>query len=232
MELEALLALNGLTRFAPYAGRLAELTADLLEYNRHVNLTAVRDEAGVYLRHIVDSLTVEPFLPSGASLLDVGCGGGFPSLPLAIVRPDLRVTSLDSTAKKLVFIEKQAEKHSLSLVTCCARAEELGKGALREGYGAVCARGVAEMRMLCELCLPLVRVGGVFLAMKNGGCGEELDAAKKAVSVLGGEIAEIADVVLTDGTEDLHHAVIVVRKTALTPAQYPRDWNRISKKPL
>ena len=231
-ELNALLARNGLARFAPYAGQLAALTADLLDYNRHVNLTAIRDEAGVYLRHIADSLTLEPSLPSGASLLDVGCGGGFPSLPLAMVRPDLRVTSLDSTKKKLAFIDGQAEKHALGLVTCCARAEEMGKGEARETFDAVCARGVAELRMLCELCLPLVRVGGKCIAMKNGECEEELMAAAKAIKALGGELAENAAVTLTDGTVELHHAIIVLQKVAPTPKNYPRDWNHISKKPL
>jgi len=234
MELCELLALNGMERYSEYEDARCYLADDMLEYNKAVNLTAIRDTEGVYLRHIIDSLTVEKHIPQNASLIDIGCGGGFPSLPLAIVREDVTVTSLDSTLKKLKFIENHASSVGLkNITTLCERAEALGKNPKsRESYDVVTARGVCEMRMLCELCLPLTKKSGKFIAMKNGECEDELRAADKAVKELGGEIAEIETVTLTNGTEEIKHAVIIIQKITQTPITYPRDWARISKKPL
>ena len=167
-------------------------------------------------------------------MIDIGCGGGFPSLPVAIVREDVKVTSLDSTQKKLNFISNHASSVGLkNIITLCERAEAIGRTQKhRESYDVVTARGVCEMRMLCELCLPLTKKGGKFIAMKNGECEDELKAAMKAIKELGGEIAENETVSLTDGTAEIKHTVIVIHKTTETPSNYPREWPRISKKPL
>ena len=234
MDFIELLGLNRMDRYSEFADDLCYLCDDMLEYNKMVNLTAIRDRDGVWLRHIIDSLTLVPYLDENASIIDVGCGGGFPSLPIAIVRRDVNVTSLDSTQKKLRFIENHAKSVGLdNITTLCARAEEVGRDVKkRESYDIAVARGVCEMRMLCELCLPLVRVGGKFIAMKNGECVDELSAAKNAIKVLGGEITENAEVTLRDGNDEIKHSVIMIQKVSQTADVYPRDWAKISKKPL
>jgi len=234
MEFTELLALNGMEQYSEFADDLCYLADDMLEYNKMVNLTAIRDTEGVWLRHIIDSLTLVPYLDDGASVIDVGCGGGFPSLPIAVVRRDVKVTSLDSTQKKLRFIENHAKSVGLTnITTLCARAEEVGRDdKYREKFDIAVARGVCEMRMLCELCLPLIRVGGKFIAMKNGECTAELEAAKNAVTKLGGEITGNTEAVLRDGTDEIKHSVIMIQKITQCPTTYPRDWAKISKKPL
>ncbi len=232
--LSELLRLNSLDAYEEYADSLEYLTDDMLEYNKSVNLTAIRDAEGVYLRHIVDSLTLCPHLDDGVKLIDVGCGGGFPSLPIAIVREDVSVTSLDSTQKKLNFIDRHAKSVGLAnITTLCERAEAVGQSdAYREKFDVCVARGVCEMRMLAELCLPLVRVGGKFIAMKNGEVDEELESAKSAIVKLGGKIVEREDVELLSNDSPIKHSLIIIQKATESPKTYPRDWAKIQKKPL
>lgn len=203
------------------------LLDELLKFNAVTNLTAITDPYEVALRHFADSLTVAKKLPEGARVVDVGCGGGFPTLPLAIVRPDLAITALDSTAKKLVFVDNMAKKLSLSIETLAARAEEIPH--LRESFDASVSRAVARMNLLTELCLPLVKVGGIFVAMKGASGMEELDEARSGIEKLGGEVIEADAFSLASAGE---RVLVSVKKTAPTPSAYPRPWGKIKKKPL
>jgi 16S rRNA (guanine527-N7)-methyltransferase len=205
----------------------------LVEENEKYNLTAVTDEAGVILKHFADSAACAKYLPAGASLLDVGCGAGFPTLPLAILRPDLRITALDATAKRVRYVTDTAALFGLTNVTgVSARAEEYAKPPVRESFDCVTARAVANLRALSELCIPFVRVGGLFLSMKATGAREELDDARRAIGSLGAKVEKIEDFTLSDGGEVLSRTAILIRKTKPTDAAYPRPWAKILKKPL
>lgn len=209
------------------ADKFAILLDELLAFNAITNLTAITEPYEVALRHFADSLTVVPYIPEGASVIDVGCGGGFPTLPLAIARPDLTITALDSTAKKLVFVENMAKKLSLNVKTLAARAEEIP--ACRERFDVATSRAVARMNLLSELCLPLVKVGGEFVAMKGASGNEELDEAKNGIETLGGRVREVNAFTLASAGE---RVIIAVDKVTPTPPLYPRPWGKIKKKPL
>lgn len=215
------------------------LRCELLSFNAHTNITAITDDDGILLKHFLDSVTAAPYLPPGETILDVGTGGGFPALPLAIVRPDLSVTAMDSTAKKLAFSEKMREILALpALTTLCARAEEASHTALREQFGAVCARAVAALPVLAEWCLPYVRQGGLFLAMKSKGASEEKAAAGRAVRLLGGTFEAEHHLLLrglpsAEGVcDEQERVLLMIRKTAATPREYPRENRKIKKAPL
>lgn len=211
--------------------KLVKLAGLLAEYNKKVNLTSITDEDGIYAKHIVDCAALIPFLKEGSSLLDVGCGGGFPSLPLAVLREDLRVVALDSTAKKLAFVEFAAKEiGAANIETLCGRAEELCKPPLRESFDAVTARAVASLPVLCELCLPYVRRGGIFAAMKTD--GSELEASTRAARILGASLEGVhaGRLVCADGEAD--RCVTVFRKDGVTPPRYPRRYSQIKSGPL
>ena len=212
-----------------YAAKFEKLTAMLLDAGTRMNLTAIKEPEEIILKHYADSLLPAHLLPRDARLLDVGCGGGFPTLPLAIVRPDLTVTALDATAKKLTFVDAAAKELSLNVRTLSGRAEELGRDpAHREKYDAVTARAVAELSVLCEWCLPFVRVGGVFLALKGAGGKDELAAARNAIATLGGQVETVEERPLGDAAR----VNILIKKTAPTPQAYPRKNAQIKKAPL
>lgn len=205
----------------------------LVEENEKYNLTAVTEQAQVILKHFADSAACARYLPKGASLLDVGCGAGFPSLPLAILRPDLNITALDATAKRVKYVTDTAALLGLTNVRgVTARAEEYAKAPVRESFDCVTARAVANLRALSELCLPFVRVGGLFLSMKATGAREELDDARRAIGSLGAKVEKVEDFTLSDGGEVLSRTAILIRKTKPTDAAYPRPWAKILKKPL
>ena len=221
----------GLERYATdgLASRFEELTVRLLEANRRMNLTAIKDERGIILKHYADCLLAAQMLPEGARVLDVGCGGGFPTLPFAIVREDLSITALDSTAKKLVFVADTAKAMGLRVKTVAGRAEELGREPVfREKFDAATARAVAALPVLSEWCLPFIRVGGVFLAMKGAAGKEELAQAQNALKVLGGEVSAVEEKAL-DGALRVN---VLVRKVRNTPPGYPRKNAQILKNPL
>ena len=211
------------------AARFEELTALLFEANKKMNLTAIREEKEIILKHYADCLLTAHLLPEHGRLLDVGCGGGFPTLPLAIVRPGLSVTAVDSTAKKLVFVRDAAQALGLRVETLPGRAEDLGRRPdFREKFNAVTARAVAELPVLAEWCLPFVKVGGVFVAMKGASGQEELEKAKNAIKVLGGSVEKVEECTLGDASR----VNVVVRKHKKTPAEYPRKNTVILRSPL
>lgn len=214
-------------------GRLSVIAARLTEVNQSLNLTALTAPEEIALLHFYDSLSL---LQTGLfdvekSVLDVGCGGGFPSLPLAACTP-CHVTANDATAKKLRFVEETAQYAGISnLSTLCGRAEELGREKLyREQYDIVVSRGVARLNILCEWCMPFCSVGGSFVAMKGRNGKDELAEAENAIRTLGGELAEVREIPIP--VFDRVHTLIVIQKTAPTDDTYPRSNGRIQKKPL
>lgn len=202
----------------------------LVDYNQKVNLTAITQPEEIWMKHFVDS--VFPLrlvmLPEHATLIDVGTGAGFPSVPMGIYRPDLQLTLLDSLQKRIVFLEQLAEKTGLQHCTCIhGRAEEMGQHpAHREQYDVATARAVAAMPVLCEYCLPFVKVGGVFLALK--GPNEDVKDALYAVKALGAEVEDVHTYSIGGEARKL----FVLRKISQTPTNYPRKSNRIQQKPL
>jgi 16S rRNA (guanine527-N7)-methyltransferase len=205
----------------------------LRDKNAVMNLTALTDEKGVGLLHFWDSLTLlDTGLFKNARVIDVGCGGGFPSLPLALCADDCVIVSNDATAKKLAYVAETAEKAGISnLETLCGRAEELALlPENRENFDIAVARGVARLNVLCEWCMPFVKVGGYFVAMKGEKGREEAEEAKKAIALLGGEMVDIIDKKVPEF--DYLHTLIIIKKVKPTPKNYPRRNSQIQKKPL
>ena len=205
----------------------------LEETNRLFNLTALSSPEDIVLLHFYDALTLlrTGLFQSGISVLDVGTGGGVPAFPLAVCS-DATVTANDATKKKLDFVDAVArEARVCNLTTLCGRAEELGKQKeYREKYDVVVSRGVARMNILAEWCLPFVKPGGRFIAMKGSSGREELEEAKHAIETLGGRIEEVIDCPIPQVEHS--HTLLVIEKIRPTDAQYPRANGRIKKKPL
>lgn len=205
----------------------------LLETNKVMNLTAITEPREVAIRHFADSLSLlNAYDFSGKRVIDVGCGAGFPGLPLKLGNPDISLTLLDSLAKRINFLEGVVSSLSLSGVECIhARAEEQAqiKG-YREGFDIAVSRAVADLSMLSELCLPYVKTGGVFIAMKSTNCDEELLRAEKAIEILGGKLEERVDYPLHD--TGITHSALIIRKVRATPAKYPRRFAKIKSNPL
>ena len=212
----------------------AVLTDIMLGTNEHMNVTAITDIEKVIPLHYADCAVLSAVIPEGARVLDVGCGGGFPTLPLAILRPDLRITALDSTEKKVRYVAETAEKLGLKIQALTGRAEDLAAAntGYREQFDVVVSRAVARMNILDELCLPFVRKDGLFLCMKGAAGREELAEAEKGIVKLGGRIESVNDstLYLTDKQEA--RCLIAVRKEKYTPGAYPRTFAKIKKAPL
>ena len=214
--------------------KFLRLTVRMLEENEKYNLTAITEPDKIILNHYADCAVLAARLKKGATVADIGCGAGFPTLPVAILRPDVKILAVDSTTKRINYVSETAAMLDLSNVTAVAmRAEEGGVcPEYREKFDYVTARAVAEMRVLCELCLPYVKVGGSFLAMKGKNAEFELASAKKAIATLGGRNTVIEEVSLKGASETLTHPLIAVEKKEKTPGAYPRVFAQISKKPL
>ena len=212
---------------------LARYSQLLLEKNQVMNLTAIREPEGVARLHMLDCAALLKYCDfQGKTLIDVGTGAGFPGLVLKTLVPSLDVTLLDSLNKRLDWLDETAQALKLSGVrTLHARAEEqaLAKG-FRDSFDFAAARAVADLRVLCELCLPYVKVGGKFLALKSTGSDEELAGADHAVRLLGGQVAAVEDYAIP-GT-GVTHRLIVIEKLAPTLRGYPRRWSKIQKQPL
>lgn len=227
---------NGFSKYLSLdvSEKFLRLTERMLEENEKYNLTAITDPDKIILNHYADCAALAVRLPKGAKIADIGCGAGFPTLPVAILRPDVTILAIDSTAKRIGYVNETAELLGLGNVTAIAmRAEDGGKNPeYRERFDVVTARAVAEMRVLTELCLPYAKVGGKFIAMKGKNAEFELQGAKKAISMLGGRDVKVEQITLKGVGEELTHPLIVISKKEKTPANYPRPFAQISKKPL
>ena len=209
------------------------LTEFMLEQNQLFNLTAITDPRKIIFLHYADCATLAARLPKGAKIVDIGCGAGFPTLPIGILRPDITVLGIDSTAKKVNYVNQAAQLLGLTNVRAeVARAEEFAQTSARESFDIATARAVSELRVLAELALPLVRVGGSFIAMKGKNAEFELSGAKRALAMLGGKFKKTEPIALCDGTETVEHPLIYIEKSTKTPTAYPRAYAQISKKPL
>lgn len=210
-------------------GRLEAFAGLVLERNRVMNLTAITEPSAFAGLHLLDSLSLISLAGlSSGTVVDVGTGAGFPGVPLAIALPEARVTLLDSLGKRIEFLREACGALGLENTRCVhARAEEFGE---REQFDWAVSRAVAPLPMLCELSLPLVRVGGRFLAMKSSHSQEELDEAGRAISILGGRVDWVKDYPIPGA--EIQHRLICIEKTTPTPRKYPRRFSQIKKQPL
>ena len=233
-RISAGLAQLGLTPPPQAAAQLAQYGQLLLEQNQVMNLTAITDPDQVVDLHFLDCaalLTIgEDF--HGKTLIDVGTGAGFPGLPLKILEPSLSVTLLDSLGKRVNWLASVCEALSLDKVSCLhARAEEQAlEAGFRDGFDLAVSRAVASLELLSELCLPYVKVGGKFLAMKSVDSGAETEGAARAIAKLGGRLLPRVDYTIP-GTEIVHR-VVVVEKVSPPPTGVPRRWAKRQKAPL
>ena len=202
----------------------------LCDYNEKCNLTTILDEKGVFYKHFLDSCAGESLFPENAEVIEIGSGGGFPSIPLKIIRRDLNFDLVESTGKKCAFLEGVVDKMGFDGVQVRnIRAEDGANDAnLREKFDFACARAVARLNVLCEYCLPFVKTGGKFIAYKGG--AEEIDEAQNAIKVLGGRLESVTEYQLPENYGK--RALIVIEKIKHTPLQYPRGLGRERKFPL
>lgn len=199
---------------------------ELIAWNKKLNLTSITEQHEVYIKHFFDSLClIKATDLEHQTLLDVGSGAGFPSIPLKIMFPSLQITILDALKKRIDFLEVLADKLAIDVTLIHGRAEEFDQ---REEFDIVTARAVANLQILSELCLPFVRIDGLFLAMKGPNFQTEVEASNHALKELHGKMEEI----ITYPVEDLERTIIKIRKTKDTPLKYPRRYKKIKSKPL
>lgn len=218
----------GLTLSDAQVDTLCRFGQALLEQNRVMNLTAITEPQAVAQLHFLDCLALlNAAQLQDKTLIDVGCGAGFPGVPLAIAAPDCRVTLLDSLGKRTQWLSGLLPQLGVRAEVVTARAEQAAP-ARREQYDIATARAVARLPMLCELCLPFVKVGGLFLAMKGDSAAAEVQEAQNALQLLGGQVESIYEYPVADAV----HRVVCIRKVRPTPARYPRPFSKIKKAPL
>ena len=208
--------------------RLCRFGQLLLKQNQVMNLTAITEPTAVARLHFLDSLALlrEEAL-AGKTLIDIGCGAGFPGVPLAIAEPTLRVTLLDSLQKRVNWLKTILPELGVDATCVAARAEEY-VAEHREAYDVATSRAVARLNILLELCLPYVKVGGKFLALKGAMAQAEADEAKTAIEALGGRLSEIREYPVGEAI----HWIVVVEKVRPTPKAYPRKFAKIKQQPL
>lgn len=211
--------------------QLEDFTARMLETNKVMNLTRITDPKEIAEKHLLDCASLLQAADfSKKSVVDVGCGAGFPGMPLHILCPSCELTLLDSLGKRIRFLQGCIDAMNLSNIEAVhARAEEFA-AKHREQYDFAVSRAVAQLNVLAELSLPLVKQGGAFIAMKSKDTDEELERAKKAIRLLGGEIEKIIDYTIPH--TEITHRLVIIRKKQHTPKQYPRSFRKISASPL
>lgn len=203
----------------------------LLFYNSKFNITTIKDKEQVYVKHFLDSIYCEKLFKENSSVIEIGSGGGFPSIPLKIFRDDLSFTLVESTGKKCLFLKEAVKELKLENVQVInSRAEDLAKdNKYREKFDHVTARAVARLNSLCEYCIPFIKKGGTFIALK-GNAEEEIEEAKNAVEILGGKYKSIKEYNLP--LEDAKRTLIEIEKIKNTPPSYPRGNGKERKNPL
>ncbi len=209
--------------------RFAEM---LINANKRTNLTAITDENGIILKHFIDSISISKHIPQGSTMIDIGCGAGFPSIPIAIVRSDVLITSIDSTGKKIEFINQVSDEFKISNIrTECTRAEDYIKGK-REQFDVATSRAVARLNVLSELCVPFVKIGGSFIAMKSSKGDVEHAEAARGLKVLNTSFKTKEIKRLTYCSETIEREIYIFEKTGRTPDEFPRNYSQIIKRPL
>ncbi len=210
--------------------RLQIYSEMLVEWNEKINLTAIVEPKEIAVKHFLDSMMIFKYadIPPHASVIDVGTGAGFPGVVMKIVRPDIKLTLLDSLAKRIMFLDELCKALNLEVTIVHSRAEDVPKG-LRESFDIATARAVANMRVLSEYCMPYVKVGGKFVALKGAATADELKEAGNAIKVLGGELEAINTFELLDAGA---RGIISIKKISQTMTKYPRNPAKISKQPL
>ena len=213
-----------LSQFSAYSSLLKE-------WNEKMNLTAIVDDDGIAVKHFLDSILPLAHLDFAQNIkvADIGTGAGFPGIPLKIMRPDVQITLVDSLQKRITFLETVVQELALENVTCIhGRAEELGKDrSYREQFDVLFSRAVANMKVLSEYCLPFVKVGGLFVALKAEDSEAELQEAKAMIGSLGGKVEQVLAISLPQS--DITRKLMVIRKVSPTPSQFPRRANKIKK---
>lgn len=214
------------------AKKIYEYMNLMLEWNEKINLTAITEPKEVILKHFVDSLTILKYLAKEEKVIDVGTGAGFPGIPLNIMKNDCNYTLLDSLNKRITFLNEVINNLELKNInTIHLRVEEAGKNKkYRESYDIATSRAVASLNILLEYLLPLVKVGGKCICMKGSNVEEEIELAKNAIKVLGGEIEKIENITLPDS--DMVRNIVIIKKVKQTPEKYPRKPGIPSKEPI
>lgn len=233
--LASVLTENGLKSFATdkICSKLAAFCDYLLEQNKLFNLTAIKTPEGAALLHFADSLTLSEYLPEGAKILDIGSGAGFPAIPIAIARPDVQVTALDSTQKRVNFINSSAKMLGLeNLKAVCHRAEDVTGSDFKETFNIVTARAVAAYPILLELCLPAVKIGGKFIAMKSKDVSRETNGIEKILKTMSISAPRFNHSELHHDDEVFERCIVEVTKLGATSSKYPRAYAQIKKKPI
>jgi 16S rRNA (guanine527-N7)-methyltransferase len=233
-QFKALLAEKGIELSQKQMEQYEKYYKMLVEWNEKMNLTAITEKPEVYLKHFYDSVSAAFYFDFNKhlNLCDVGAGAGFPSIPIKIAFPEIKVTIVDSLNKRITFLEQLSKDLGLEGTTFIHdRAETFGQNpAHREKYEVVMARAVARMSVLSELCLPLVEVGGTFIAMKGNQAGEELQVGEKAISVLGGKLESAYSFTLP--VEESERNILIISKQKPTPKKYPRKPGTPNKTPI
>lgn len=214
---------------APVAQKLDAYAALLVDYNQKVNLTAITDPAGIEDRHFVDSLLLAAQPEVRGKMVDVGTGAGFPGIVTKLFRPELALTLMEPTGKRVDFLRYACAELGLEAEFAKERAEEAARKGWREQFDVATARAVADLAMLCEYCLPLVKVGGTMIAMKGSNAQQEVEGAAGAIAKLGGKYSGRRDFTLPDGSA---RSLVLIQKISQTPPVYPRNGGKIAKAPL
>lgn len=204
----------------------------LLEWNEKINLTAITDVDDIILKHFIDSMTVLKYIEKDKSIIDVGTGAGFPGIPIAIMREDVKITLLDSLNKRINFLNEVCSELKINNIeTIHGRAEEAGQNKkYREKYDIAVSRAVANMTTLSEYLIPFVKVGGICICMKGSEIDHELEQAKFAIKELGGKIEKVEKFNLPDS--DIERNIVIIKKIKTTPNKYPRKAGMPSKMPI
>lgn len=204
----------------------------LLEENKNINLTAIKDEKEFIYKHFIDSLTILEYIPQNSKLIDVGTGGGFPGIPLVLSNNNINITLMDSLNKRIKFLNKVIAELQLENIDAIhSRAEDLAKlNEFREKYDIATSRAVASLNVLVEYLLPFVKVGGCCICMKGSNIQDEIKDSKKAIEILGGKVEQIVEKIIPN--TDIKRNIIIIKKIKSTPNKYPRKAGTPAKEPI